>query len=309
MPAPLLIADVPWLLYRSFFALPKSIVGADGQPVNALLGTVNAILAVIDERPPAPRRGVVACMGAEQADYRVELYPPYHAHREPMPAELARAVGSRRPTLLASLGWTCATRGELEADDVMFSYARVEEERGGRALLLTGDRDLYAAVNEQVAVLELRKDAALGRSARSRCASATASTPRRCRTSSRCAATPPTGSRARPASAPRPPRSCCPARLAGGGAGGRGRRRGRRERRARRPGHAPADRRRAARERRAAAHVQADRHPPADRREAPADRATDLSAGAKAARELGMDRLAERLEGMGRAANAAAAKT
>ena len=47
MPAPLLIADVPWLLYRSYFALPKSIVGSDGQPVNALLGTVNAILTLL----------------------------------------------------------------------------------------------------------------------------------------------------------------------------------------------------------------------------------------------------------------------
>ncbi len=53
MPAELLIADVPWLLYRSYFALPKSIVGADGQPVNALLGTVNAILSLIDARLPA----------------------------------------------------------------------------------------------------------------------------------------------------------------------------------------------------------------------------------------------------------------
>ena len=46
MSAPLLIADVPWLLYRSFFALPKSIVDGEGQPVNALLGTVNALLSV-----------------------------------------------------------------------------------------------------------------------------------------------------------------------------------------------------------------------------------------------------------------------
>ena len=30
MPGPLLIADIPWLLYRSFFALPKSIVDAEG---------------------------------------------------------------------------------------------------------------------------------------------------------------------------------------------------------------------------------------------------------------------------------------
>ena len=156
MPAPLLIADVPWLLYRSYFALPKSIVGSDGQPVNALLGTVNAILTFYDARLPAGAGSVVACMGAEQADYRVALYPPYHAHREEMPPELA-AQWKQAPALLQSLGWTYATSDDLEADDVMFSHARAEEERGGRALLLTGDRDLYGAVTEQVAVAELLK--------------------------------------------------------------------------------------------------------------------------------------------------------
>jgi 5'-3' exonuclease len=155
--APLLIADVPWLLYRSFFALPKSITDEEGQPVNALLGTVNALLSLIEARPPARRpRAVVACMGAEQADYRVELYPPYHAHRDPMPAELA-AQWEKAPVLLESLGWTVSTSGELEADDVMFSFARVEEESGGTGLLLTADRDLFGAVSDSVAVLELRK--------------------------------------------------------------------------------------------------------------------------------------------------------
>jgi 5'-3' exonuclease len=161
VPAPLLIADVPWLLYRSFFALPKSIVGADGEPVNALLGTVNAILTFFDERLSACADGVVACMGAEEATYRVELYPPYHAHREPMPPEL-RTQWERAPALLASLGWTYATSDELEADDVMFSFAHAEEQRGGRALLLTGDRDLYGAVTERVAVAELLKGGAHG---------------------------------------------------------------------------------------------------------------------------------------------------
>jgi 5'-3' exonuclease len=162
VPAPLLIADVPWLLYRSFFALPKSIVGADGQPVNALLGTVNAILTFYDARLPARAPdGVVACMGAEQADYRVRLYPPYHAHRDPMPPEL-RVQWEQAPALLASLGWTYATSDDLEADDVMFSFAREEEQRGGRALLLTGDRDLYGAVSGRVAVAELLKGGAHG---------------------------------------------------------------------------------------------------------------------------------------------------
>lgn len=157
MPGELLIADVPWLLYRSYFALPKSIVDAGGQPVNALLGTVNAILSVLDARLPArPVRGVVACMGAEEASYRVRLYPAYHAHRDPMPPELA-AQWQKAPTLLQSLGWTYATSADLEADDVMFSYAREEAEGGGRALLLTGDRDLFGAVGDDVAVIELLK--------------------------------------------------------------------------------------------------------------------------------------------------------
>jgi len=157
--APLLIADVPWLLYRSFFALPKSITDAEGRPVNALLGTANAILSLIDARLPARSgRGVVACMGAEQADYRVALYPAYHAHRDPMPPELAEQW-QKAPELLASLGWTLATSAELEADDVMFSFARTEEEAGGDALLITGDRDLFAAVSERVAVADLRKGA------------------------------------------------------------------------------------------------------------------------------------------------------
>jgi 5'-3' exonuclease len=156
-PRPLLSADIPWLLYRSYFALPKSIVDGDGRPVNALLGTVNALLGYIDSRPPAARpRRVVACLGAEQAEYRVKLYPPYHAHRDPMPPELAWQW-ALAPALLASLGWAIASSSELEADDVMFSLARVEQERGGRALLMTGDRDLYGAVSERIAVLELRK--------------------------------------------------------------------------------------------------------------------------------------------------------
>ncbi len=157
MPDPLLIADVPWLLYRSYFGLPKSIVGADGEPVNALLGTVNAVLSVVDARLPARGvRGVVACMGAEEADYRVRLYAGYHAQREPMPAELA-SQWHKAPALLASMGWTVSTSAELEADDVMFSFAQAERERGGRALLLTGDRDLYGAVSDRVSVVDLRK--------------------------------------------------------------------------------------------------------------------------------------------------------
>lgn len=157
MPAPLLIADVPWLLYRSFFALPKSIVDGEGKPINALLGTVNVLLRLAAAPDAATRpRAVAACTGAEEAAYRIELYPPYHAHREPMPPEL-REQWTKAPALLEGMGWAVPTSAELEADDVMFSLARAEERAGGSSLLFTGDRDLYGAVSDATAFLELPK--------------------------------------------------------------------------------------------------------------------------------------------------------
>ncbi|HVA19997.1 MAG TPA: hypothetical protein VMU55_07470, partial [Solirubrobacteraceae bacterium] len=108
MSSPLLIADVPWLLYRSYFALPKSITDSEGQPVNALLGTVNALLTLVEPQSGVEPRGVVACMGAEEAAYRIELYPPYHAHRDPMPPQLRRQW-AQAPALLDALSWNYTT--------------------------------------------------------------------------------------------------------------------------------------------------------------------------------------------------------
>ncbi len=154
MSEPLLAVDVPWLLYRSHFGLPSSIRGAGGERVGALLGTVNTILSLSDWCTP---RAVACCLGAEEADYRVALYPPYHAHREPMPAEL-RAQWERAPALLAALGWTVTAHDSLEADDLMWSYSRVESAAGARTLICSGDRDLYQAVDVYTSVIELRRD-------------------------------------------------------------------------------------------------------------------------------------------------------
>src|ERR671915_2145396 len=46
--APLIAVDAPSLLYRAFHALPRSITGPDGNPVNALLGVANLILQAVE---------------------------------------------------------------------------------------------------------------------------------------------------------------------------------------------------------------------------------------------------------------------
>ncbi len=149
MPRPLLCADAPALLYRAFFALPDSIRGADDRPVNALLGSVNAVLWCVERHDP---RAVVLCFGAEAAVYRTEAYPPYHAHRPPMPDDLEHQW-ALAPDLYRALGWSVEDSAELEADDLLGQLAADEAAAGGRALILTGDRDLFQCATDRVHVL------------------------------------------------------------------------------------------------------------------------------------------------------------
>jgi len=149
MPDPLLAVDAPSLLYRAFFALPQSIRGAGEQPVNALLGTANLVLWVVERHRP---RAVVMCSGAESAAYRAAAWPGYHADRPAVPDELA-GQWQDAPRFFRAFGWTWLHAGELEADDLLGSLAAAEVAAGGDALLFTGDRDMFQCVGEHVRVL------------------------------------------------------------------------------------------------------------------------------------------------------------
>jgi DNA polymerase-1 len=149
MPAPLLAVDAPSLLYRAFHALPKTITGADGTPVNALLGTANLVLQAVDRYDP---RAVVLCFGEEAAHYRVDLYPTYHADRIDMPEELVPQWQDAR-AFFEAFGWIVVRDATLEADDLLGALAQAEVAAGGQALLFTGDRDMFQCVSDAVTVL------------------------------------------------------------------------------------------------------------------------------------------------------------
>ena len=156
MSGPLLVTDAPHLLYRAFFALPDSIKDAEGRPANALLGMANLVLWVVERHGP---RAVCLCFGAEAAHYRTDLFPSYHADRPPMPEGLA-SQWADAPALYEDFGWTVHAHPTLEADDLLGAFARLESEAGGDTLLFTGDRDMFQCVSDKVTVLFPRGGAA-----------------------------------------------------------------------------------------------------------------------------------------------------
>jgi 5'-3' exonuclease len=143
------------MLFRAFYALPDSIKGADGQAVNALLGTANLVLREVEEHSP---RAVVLCFGPDAADYRVELFAGYHADRPEVPDTLAPQFADARE-FFEAFGWTVAVSETLEADDLLGSYAAREADAGGSVLVMTGDRDMFQCASERVSVLYVRTGA------------------------------------------------------------------------------------------------------------------------------------------------------
>ncbi len=150
---PLLAVDGDSLAHRAYHALPGSIEGADGKPANMLLGFANMLLSAWESE--RPRTVFVAFDSLDQGTYRHELLPGYQSGRE-FPADLTDQL-DRLPELVQTLGFSWAKEGGFEADDLVAAAVRAEEDRGGSALVLTSDRDLFQLASERTTLLMPRR--------------------------------------------------------------------------------------------------------------------------------------------------------
>jgi DNA polymerase-1 len=150
---PLLAVDGDNLAHRAWHALPKSIKGGDGQPGNVIVGFLNMLTSVWEAEKP--RTVLVAFDTVGEPTYRNELLPQYQAGRE-FPFELTNQL-DRLPVLVEALGFAQAKGIGYEADDFLAAAVAAEEARGGKALVLTTDRDLFQLASPKTTVLRPRR--------------------------------------------------------------------------------------------------------------------------------------------------------
>jgi DNA polymerase-1 len=150
---PLLAVDGDNLAHRAWHALPKSIKGGDGLPGNAIVGFTNMLVAVWEAE--RPRTVFVGFDHVGEPTYRNELLPEYQSGRE-FPLELTNQL-DRLPTLVEALGFAYAKGAGFEADDFLGAAVAAEEARGGTALVLTTDRDMFQLASPKTTVLRPKK--------------------------------------------------------------------------------------------------------------------------------------------------------
>jgi DNA polymerase I len=149
--APLLVIDGDSLGHRSYHAMP-AVEGAGGRPVGLLVGFANVLLATW--RATAPR-AVLVCLDARMPSYRHDLLPGYQGQRDPFADDLCEQL-DRLPALTEAFGFAAAKVPPYEADDLLATAVTQEEARGGGALVVSGDRDMYQLVSDVTTVLHPR---------------------------------------------------------------------------------------------------------------------------------------------------------
>ena len=141
------------LLHRAFHALPPTMTAPDGRPTNAAFGFISMLLKLVQELHPD---GVVVAFDRGKPAFRTEALACYKIHRPPTADEL-KAQFPMAKRLLEALGVPILEVEGWEGDDILGTIARMAEESGTRALLVTGDRDALQLVSENVHVVSTRK--------------------------------------------------------------------------------------------------------------------------------------------------------
>jgi DNA polymerase-1 len=156
--SPLVLVDGSSYLYRAFHAIPMLSTKA-GEPTNAVLGVVNMLYKLLDERKPE-RMAVV--FDAPGRTFRDALYAEYKANRPPMPDELSAQVEPLYDAIKA-MGICLLRIDGVEADDVIGTLARQAAAAGIPTVISTGDKDLAQLVDEHVTLVNTMDDTTLDR--------------------------------------------------------------------------------------------------------------------------------------------------
>lgn len=145
---PLVLVDGSSYLFRAFHALPP-LTNSKGQPTGAVYGVINMLNKLVEEYKPEQ---IAVVFDAKGKTFRNDMYQEYKAHRPPMPDDLRSQIAPLYE-IVEALGYPMIIVPEVEADDVIGTYAQQASEMKIKTLISTGDKDLAQLVNSHVTLI------------------------------------------------------------------------------------------------------------------------------------------------------------
>lgn len=151
----LMVVDLATVYYRAFYSLPDTMVSPEGLPVNAVRGTLDALMHFTKQYRPD---NLITCWDFDwRPEWRVELLETYKTARvaaedeEQMPDSLGDQVDLIW-TIFEELGIPAAGLDGFEADDLVSHFAK---NGPSPTFVVTGDRDMFQLIDDERGVTVL----------------------------------------------------------------------------------------------------------------------------------------------------------
>ncbi|MBT2551981.1 DNA polymerase I [Arthrobacter sp. ISL-5] len=151
----LLVLDGHSMAFRAFFALPADKFStANGQHTNAIHGFTSMLINLIKEQKPT--HIAVAFDVSDETTHRKAEYSDYKGGRNETPREMSGQI-DLIDKVMQAWGIKTIKMPGYEADDILATLAAMGEKAGYEVLLVTGDRDAFQLITDNVFVLYPRK--------------------------------------------------------------------------------------------------------------------------------------------------------
>mgnify|MGYP001946133690 FL=1 len=150
----LMVIDGNSLMHRAYYAI-RGLTNRKGLPTNAVYGFTNILLKLLQDYEPDY---IGVAFDKKAPTFRHEEYEEYKATRQKTPEDLIIQFDTVKE-LLKRMNIAIYEIDGYEADDILGTFARIAEEKGLRALLVTGDRDALQLVSQNTRVLLIRSRA------------------------------------------------------------------------------------------------------------------------------------------------------
>lgn len=147
------IIDGSAYIYRAYHAVAP-LTNSAGQYTHAVFGFINIMKRLIKEK--APERMMVAYDSRGKV-FRHEMYKDYKANRPPMPEDLVGQIPYIKEYVAAANIPSIEIPG-VEADDIIATAALKFSEEGFKVIIVSGDKDLFQLVDENIRVWDPMKN-------------------------------------------------------------------------------------------------------------------------------------------------------
>ena len=144
----LYLVDGSAYIFRAYHRLPP-LTNPEGTPVGAVYGYTTMLWKLADDLDAAEGPTHLAViLDKSSHSFRNEIYDQYKANRPPAPEDLIPQFPLIRDATRA-FSLPCIEEPDVEADDVIASYARAAQSQGWDVTIVSSDKDLMQLVGEE----------------------------------------------------------------------------------------------------------------------------------------------------------------